>query len=207
MTDPNAPRPDVPYIPGVEASQHFGHPSTWPQAYEPSTSSAPVVPGVPPPPRRRMSALWITLLAGAIVLVGSGAAVAVSAATGVGPVAGIFKDSGIAACETIRDNAAAKKASAAASPSVKASTDQAAATATYLAWRKAFAGSRHEDLRVAGTEVMDLINQLSGSDDNDADLGLALATAGQLIQKWSSLAGACANHGVTIPKITEMTDD
>ncbi len=151
-----------------------------------------------------MSTLWIVLLAGAVVLVGSGAAVAVSAATGVG----IFKDSGIAACETIRDNAAAKKASASAapSPSVKASTDQAAATATYLEWRKAFASSRHDDLRIAGTEVMDLINQLSDADDSDANLGLALAMAGQLIQKWGALAGACANHGVTIPKITEMSD-
>jgi hypothetical protein len=92
-----------------------------------------------------------------------------------------------------------------AAPSVKASADEAAAAASYLEWRKAFAGSRHEGLRVAGAEVMDLINQLSG-DNDDANLGLALAMVGQLVEKWSALAGACANHGVTIPKLTEMSD-
>ena len=69
-----------------------------------------------------------------------------------------------------------------------------------------FAESRHEDLRVAGTEAMDLINQLSGSGNSEADAGLALVAVGQLVQKWGALAGACANHGVTIPKITEMSD-
>src|SRR5690348_5450035 len=106
MTEPSVPRPDVPLVSGVAGPQLFGHPSTWPQANAAAVESppAPVAPG-----RRKVSALWITLLAGAVVLVSSGVALA-TAAAGVGPVAGMFKDSGVAACETIRDNAAAGKA-------------------------------------------------------------------------------------------------
>ncbi|MGI5179583.1 hypothetical protein ACQEVZ_24955 [Dactylosporangium sp. CA-152071] len=201
MTEPIAPRPDVPYVPGVETPQLFGHPSTWPQV-DPAMTESPPVPVAPV--RRKASVLWIALLAGAIVLVSGGVALA-TAAAGIGPVAGMFKDSGVAACETIRDNAAASQSEKKASPSVTPSSDKAAEAAAYLKWRKAFADSRHEDLRVAGTAALDMINQLAGAGQSEDDLGLALAMVGQLVEKWSALAGACANHGVVIPKLTEMS--
>ncbi|GAA2326229.1 hypothetical protein [Dactylosporangium salmoneum] len=177
--------------------QKFGHPSTWPTpAEEPS----------PPPlmlvrPRRRTQAAVRMTVAAAAAVTLTGGALVVAGATGAGPAAGIFKDPGVAACEQIRDGAAAARSRPPGAPRASSPDDLEA----YQAFRKQFADSRYGDLRAAGTEVLDLLHQLSGADPaKDEDAGLTLVVAGPLVQKWATLTGACGNHGVTIPKLTEL---
>ncbi|MFB9449762.1 hypothetical protein Dvina_01445 [Dactylosporangium vinaceum] len=182
------------------------------QPYAHPPGNAPWPPPVMPPPqvgpsrrkRRRGAGLWIGVGV-AVLLVLAGGAVVAGGVTGKGPAASVFKDSGVAACEQIRDSAAASKASP--EPSPKATKSAAESLKAYQAFRKQFADSRYDDLRTAGTEVLDLIFQLSDSgkdSTSDGDAGLAFVAAGQLVQKWATLAGACGNHGVTIPKLTEL---
>ncbi|MEV6932612.1 hypothetical protein AB0M46_50105 [Dactylosporangium sp. NPDC051485] len=177
--------------------QKFGHPSTWPTPVE-----APAAPSLilVRPRRRTHAAVWVSVAAAAAVTL-TGGALVVAGAAGNGPAAGIFKDPGVAACEQIRDNAAAARSRPSSAP---ASSSQDGLKA-YQALRKQFADSRYGDLRTAGTEVLDLLFQFSGADSaKDDNAGLALVAAGQLVQQWATLAGACGNHGVTIPKLTEL---
>lgn len=186
-----------------DPSQQFGHPSTWPQAHQPPQAYPPPAPA--PRGKRGLSPLRVVLLVLSVAVVLAGAGIAAAAVSGKGPAAGLVKDSGVKACEQIRDNAAAEKASPAPSPT--ASKNAAESLKAYQAFRKQLADSRYDDLRIAGTEVIDLIYQMSGSGNSDADAGVALAAMGQLVQKWASFAGACQNHGVTIPKLGEVSSN
>lgn len=123
----------------------------------------------------------------ACILVGGGI-FAMLYFSNVGP----FKDSGLAMCESIRDGQDAGSASDSDSPLTEAE---------YLELRAQFANSRYADIRDAGTRFVDLVWQLSSVDDDDS-LGAALLFAGQIMEAYSALSGACAAHGVVIPPLS-----
>lgn len=143
-------------------------------------------------PAVRSSRRPLLIAAGAVVallLVGGGT-FAVLRAYNVGPL----KDSGLATCEAIRDNKNKNKSSG----------DDKIKADEYLKLRKKFSGSRYDDIRDSGTKFVDLVRQFDGTDKNsDGALGMALVLGGQLVQSYSSLSGACANHGVTIPPLSQ----
>ncbi len=108
---------------------------------------------------------------------------------------GVFRDSGITACQSIRDHASA---SASSTPSGNASSakDPAMTEAQYRATRMQFADSRYGDLRDAGTRFVDLVWQLSRM---GGDASAALVLVGPLYEAYASLVGACENHGIGLP--------
>jgi hypothetical protein len=59
-----------------------------------------------------------------------------------------------------------------------------------------FARSRYADLREAGSKLSDLTSRVGSL--NSTTLMLF---GDQLNQDWSDLAGACANHGITLPAV------
>lgn len=162
------------------------------QPVQPPVASQPVdagpyPPAAPPAPRSRRPLFIVIAAVVALVLIG-GVTVAVLRANNVGP----FKDSGLAACEAIRDskNQIAKK-------------NEKVTQADYQKLRKVFADSRYADIRDSGTKFTDLVWQLQGMDTNaDGAFGMALAFLGQVMQSYSSLSGACAAHGVVIPPLS-----
>lgn len=169
MTQPETPQPAEPVQPGapqVDASE----------------------PTPPAAPRSRRPLFIVIVAVVALALIG-GIAVAVLRAGNVGP----FKDSGLAACEAIRDR-----------KSQIAKKDEKVTQADYQKLRKVFADSRYADIRDSGTKFTDLIWQFQGMhpESDLGDLGLALAAVGQLMQQYSSLSGACAAHGVVIPPLS-----
>lgn len=103
---------------------------------------------------------------------------------------GIGTDSGVIACRRL---AAVKDTSIPVPPLPAGKTRGQQA-------RIEFAASHYSDLRLAGTAAVDLITQYGGQ-NGDA---VALASAGQLVEKWAALSGACSAHGVTIPTLSEM---
>jgi hypothetical protein len=192
------------YPPQQPEPHQPAQPPQWPTAQQTPTGYAhqqppvqyptPPSQSVPQAPKRRPTGL---IIAGAVavVLVMAGVGVGVFALRGVGP----FKDSGVAMCEQMRDSQA--KGTQAKIPG-STSSDGKWDIDTYHKVRKQFADSRYTDLRDAGTKLIDLAWQLFGMTSNsnsDGALGAALMMGGQIMQDYSSLAGACANHGVDIP--------
>lgn len=180
----------------VEGTQHQRpYPTVQPPQNAAFTPYGPPseLPPTPPAPRsRRPLFILAGIVVAALVLVGGGT-VAVLRANNVGP----FKDSGLAACEAIRDSKTKGSSN---------SNDKMTA-AKYREMRKPFADSRYADIRDSGTKFVDLAWQFAGStgqnsNNNDGSLGMALVAVGQLFQSYSSLSGACANHGVTLPPIS-----
>lgn len=197
----------VPVPPPASAPPLSAPPSSGPPLSGPPSSAPPgwgypaqgwgYAPAPVPPPRRRT---------GLIVGLGGGAvALLLLCVLGVGAYKlnlGPLKDSGLAECQTIHDAAAADRTDPTAAPSTSTS-DEGITLDQYHDIRKKFADSRYGDIRDAGTRFVDLLWQLSeaarGSDE-DA-LGAALMLASQLYAAYSSLAGACSNHGVDIPPL------
>lgn len=173
-------------------------PPSEPQAYgagpvqpiPPQPFGAGPAPAVASPTRRNRKPLLIgVVVALALMLVGGGVAVAGLRSANVGP----FKDSGLAMCEAIRDG-----------KNKPANKDQKMTPERYQKLRKPFADSRYADIRDSGTKFVDLVWQLAGTDTNkDGALGMVLMLGGQTMQSYSSLSGACANHGVVIPPLSQ----
>lgn len=68
-----------------------------------------------------------------------------------------------------------------------------------------FARSRYGDLRDAGTHFVDLAIQLAPGPVYDGTAAaLAPWVAGQLLDSYSRLSGACVNHGVPIPPLLSV---
>jgi hypothetical protein len=173
----------------------------YPENPQPAEPVQPVQPPIPsqtfdagptqPAARSRKPLLIAVGAVVALVLIG-GVAVAVLRGSNVGP----FKDSGLATCEAIRDDKSK------ASP--KKDGDAKVKEAEYRKLRKLFADSRYSDIRDSGTKFVDLVWQFQGVDTNkEGALGMALVMGGQLMQSYSSLSGACANHGVVIPPLAQ----
>jgi hypothetical protein len=151
-----------------------------------------------PLPRTRRRGLIIGGLAAiallALCLCGSTGAVLY--VNNVGP----FKDSGLATCESMRDSRADGEFVD------LGDADDGTARFTereYREFRSRFAGSRYDDLREAGTAFADIVWQVSGTGKPGDWLGALLLTGGRLIQAYSDLSGACEEHGVTIPRLTD----
>jgi uncharacterized protein HemX len=142
--------------------------------YQPPAQTAPV------PPQRTAGWAWAVL---AVVLVLAG---------GVGYWVydtRIRTDSGLDACKTIRDGGKIG--------GTKASSDNETMTEDqYRKLRKVFQDSRYDDIKAAGTKLMDVVWQVS---QLGPDPGLeALPYLGQLTSAVTDIQGACANHGVIV---------
>jgi hypothetical protein len=155
----------------------------------PAASVPPPRPAYALPRRKRRTGLVVLLLVCAFIVGAGGVVVAYGLMGNKGP----FRDSGITACESMRDRTSAQPSPA---PSGKAgSTGSTMTEAQYRATRRQFADSRYGDIRDAGTRFVDLVWQLSRMGGDTA----ALVLVGPLYQAWASLVGACENHGVSLP--------
>jgi hypothetical protein len=139
-----------------------------------------VMPESASPPRKR--AAWpAAALVVAVVVCGGAAWIAYD--RGV-----ILKDSGIEACEAMRDG---DKTFAG-----KTADDKTMTEAEYRKVRAVFEDSRHDDIRDHGTKLMDLAWQISKLGDNP---GLeALPYVGPLTEHMTGLQSACADQGVIV---------
>ena len=170
-------------------------PSSTPM-YGPAPVSVP--PGwsypVPPatPPKKRRTGLILGGIGAVVVVV-----VLVLSAAAYGLNLGPLKDSGLSACEAIHDNVGVEDSSAAA--------DNTFTVDEYHAVRKQFANSRYTDISRVRNKLLDLLWQLEQSSNSGEDdaLGAALMLASSIYSAYSSLAGACSNHGIDIPPLTE----
>lgn len=100
----------------------------------------------------------------------------------------IKKDSGIAACEAFRDKSKVDGAST--------DTNSTLTEAQYRQLRKVFEDSRYDDIKAAGTKMMDVLWQVSQLGKNP---GIeALPYLGQMMSAITDVQGACANHGIVI---------
>jgi hypothetical protein len=102
----------------------------------------------------------------------------------------IGKDSGVAACEALRDKTIVSHA--------QAGESQADGWARA---RKLFADSRYGDLRDSGTKLVDLMAQYDGLSSDGNSLGAGLFMGSQIIQAYGTLSGSCSAHGVNIPAL------
>jgi hypothetical protein len=102
----------------------------------------------------------------------------------------IGKDTGVAACEALRDKTVVSGGQAGGS--------QADGWARA---RKLFADSRYGDLRDSGTKVIDLMAQYDGLSSGGNETGAVLFMGSQIIQAYSALSGSCSAHGVNIPAL------
>lgn len=176
--------------------QQPAQPPPWSSTQETSAGYPPEQPRAPYPPppdqaatqapKRRRAGLIIAAVVGALLII-AGGGVGAFALRGTTP----FKDSGVAMCEQMRD-AQVKDVQAMINGS-KWNID------TYHTIRQQFVDSRYADLRDAGTKLIDLAWQIFGSTNSTDSIGAALVAGGQIMQDYSSLTGACANHGVDIP--------
>jgi hypothetical protein len=139
--------------------------------------------GIPPeqqPPAPRCPALWAWGVLALVVVLFAGVGYWVFDTR-------IRTDSGVAACRALRDE---QKINGVA-PGAKTFTE-----ANYRAARKVFQDSRYEDIRAAGTKLMDVVWQVYQLGP-DAGMG-ALAYLGQITSAITDIQGACANHGVIL---------
>lgn len=197
--------------PDPSSPQHSPEPISYMPGAIPSVSPAPgSVPGYGPPyvqqpwpyqgppavaghaQKRRSVPLLAVVVASLVVLAVAGAVV--TAALGppslVKRYTPIGKDTGVAACEALRDKTVVSHA--------QAGESQADGWARA---RKLFADSRYGDLRDAGTKLVDLMAQYDGLSSDGNALGAGLFMGSQIIQAYGTLSGACSAHGVNIPAL------
>ena len=138
----------------------------------------------PAPGPSLASKLIVVLIAlGVVLILAAGAGAWVLYDRGL-----ILKDSGVVACESMRQRA----------DLVKASADrEALSEQQYRAWREAFAGSRFGNIRERGTRLMDLVWQVTQISEDESDT-VVLMYASQLLEQTSGLQSACADQGVII---------
>ena len=179
------PRSPVSYDPHQQpyvhrADQHAGYPQQYGQLVPDHEWQADPPPPLPAP----RQAKWpYAVLAAAVLFLAGGVWTAYD--RGV-----IFKDSGIEACEGFRDG---KKTEGAP---VDAKAGERMTEAQYLELREFFQDSRHDDLRQAGTKLVDVMWQVM---QLGTDPGIeALPLVGQMATAATNMQGACANHGIVI---------
>jgi hypothetical protein len=160
---------------GYRRAEPYGHqpygrtepPVIYGRPYRP----VPAPPPPPPPPRGRR---WPYLLLGA------GLAVLAGAAWTAYDRNLIAKDSGIKACEALRDK--------------PGGYDRPMTETEYRALRKTFEDSRYGDIRDHGTKLVDVAWQASrlGGDQG------ALVYVGPLTEHATGLQSACADQGIIV---------
>lgn len=99
----------------------------------------------------------------------------------------IKTDPGIAACERM----------ASGKPPVDVGDTPGAAEDKYRQIRGTFQESRHEDIRAAGTRMVDVVwqaQQVGGADS----VAASVAFGGQASEAWLAISAACANHGIVV---------
>lgn len=129
-----------------------------------------------------------------LAVVTTGAFLILSALDKSGAVA---TDSGVSACKAMAENVG------------KNSDSQEWGEPEYQAARMPFESSKHADLKVAGTNLIDTVYKVQKQNLDDADLGTAMVTLQTLQTQWAALQTACANHGQTLPPMPtggEQTD-
>lgn len=141
-----------------------------------------------PDPGRSRKLLW-PLIALAVALVFAGSGIAYAYNKGM-----IFKDSGIKACEALRDGGTKFNGTA--------QNKDPMTEAQYKQLRQVFADSRYDDIRNHGTKLLDIVWQVSQlTDGTDADSGsgfAVLAYVGPLTTEMSGLQSACADQGIIV---------
>jgi hypothetical protein len=131
-------------------------------------------------PVRRGRLRFYVLYVSAVVVLGLAAGYIGAVVAGVAP--NPLADSGVTACEQVRD----------------VQQHQGVSLDDARGWRSDFAGSRHTDLRDAGTKFMDLTAEYVAYSPDQRDAA-ALTLASPIMQSYGSLVGACGAHGVTLP--------
>lgn len=99
-------------------------------------------------------------------------------------------DSGVAACKQIAVNM----------KSTVSTPDDKMTPAVRDSKKSPFVHSRYADLKVAGSNVIDTVYRMDNSADTNS-LGGGLADLTLVVNAWSSLQVACANHGADIPAL------
>lgn len=137
----------------------------------------------PPPlrktqPRRNppMLGMVILIVVSTLVLVGVGVAIFAHPFS--------HSDSGVTACQQLGHNTT---------------------KVGYETARKKWSDSKYQDLRTAGTAVVDTAHKMDGESDqtNNEDLNASLTDLATLKTQWAALQTACKNHGVpNVPDIT-----
>lgn len=155
-----------------------------PPAYSPGTYPDPqYAPGEPPQAPPRSKPMWHSAaLAMAVLLLATAGWFAYDRV--------IKKDSGIAACEGFRSGA-----KIAGAPEDK-TADGKMTEVQYRKLRGVFEGSRHDDIKAAGTKMMDVLWQVQGLGPNPGFE--ALPYVGQMMSVITEMQTACANHGIVI---------
>lgn len=104
-------------------------------------------------------------------------------------------DTGVQACEAMRENADKQQ-----------SGEDASMTASeYREIRKVFMSSNHEELRDAGTRFIDVSWQLASKGKQAPSEGAVLMYGAELISAYTDLVGACAAQGVEIPTLDQLS--
>lgn len=138
----------------------------------------------PPSPAPERRATWpYALLAVAIVVLGVGVWSLYD--RGI-----IFKDSGVQACEALRDG---NKLFTGAQQ-----TEEKLTEAQYRELRAVFEDSRHDDIRDHGTKLMDVVWQVSQISQGGEPGMEVLAYLGPLTTHMTGLQSACADQGVVV---------
>lgn len=162
--------PQVPYQPGHAQPPNSPHWAT-PQSGPPARPETPL----------HRKAWPYALLAVMLLMIGGSAAFAYDRGL-------ILKDSGVAACEAMRDGNKVPGAGEA-----KGFTE-----AEYREVRETFADSRYEDIREHGTKLMDVAWQVSQLGDG-GEVGMeAWVYMQPLTTHMSGLQSACADQGIII---------
>lgn len=150
-----------------------------PQPPEPQYGLHEFLPPGPAPKKRRT---W-PLIALPVALLVAGAATYIAYDRGI-----ILKDSGVKACEALRDGNKTFNGAA--------QNDKPLTEAQYRELRGVFADSRHDDIRDHGTKLMDVVWQVSQLGDEP---GMeALAYIGPLTTHMTGLQSACADQGIIV---------
>jgi hypothetical protein len=161
-------------------------------AYPPQPPHDPQIPVVPagppaaftgygpqPQPPRRSLLPWLALAVALLVVAGAGGWFLYDRV--------IRTDSGVAACEALRDGDKAVDGD---------DGDKTMTEAEYRELRGVFEDSRYEDIRDHGTKLIDLVWQLSKLGEEP---GMeALAFMGPLTEHVTGLQSACADQGVIV---------
>lgn len=185
-----SPEPTISYMPGATAP--VARPTSPAPGYGPPYAPQPWPyqgpPAVAAPAKRSRRGLIVASALVLVAVVGAVLTLVIGPPSAVKRFTPIGKDSGVAACEALRDKTVVSHAVAGES--------QADGWARA---RKLFADSRYGDLRDAGTKTVDLIAQYDGLSSGGNETGAALFMGSQIIQAYAALSGACSAHGVNIP--------
>lgn len=196
-------QPYQPYQPAPQDPPNTGWQTSPTPAYGPAPVSVPPgwnYPAPPAPPKKRRTGLIVGAVGAAVLVV-----LLVLSAAAYGLNLGPLKDSGLSACEAIHNNVGNDGSTGDSSDDADAAADKSFTVDEYHAVRKEFAHSRYADIRDSGTKLVDLLWQLEQSVDSGDDdaLGAALMLASSIYSAYSSLAGACGNHGIDIPPLSK----